>query len=340
MIRSAVERAWWQPRSTPLAQVLRPLSWIYRLAWRLRAQAFRSGLRATARAPVPVVVVGNLVVGGAGKTPTVIALVEALRQRGWTPGVISRGYGGRGDRARAVEPHDDAGSCGDEPLLIRRRTGAPVWVGRRRIDAARALCGANPAVDLIVADDGLQHTALERDAQVIVFDERGVGNGLLLPAGPLREPLGDVPPARSVVVYNAARCSAPWPGTLADRRLAGLVPLREWWAGAPARPAALDAVKGTRVLAAAGIAAPERFFAMLEAAGLTIDRLPLPDHAVLDPRPWPASDQPVIVTEKDAVKLAPDAADASRILVATLDFRIPADTLAVLDGWLDPLRRR
>lgn len=339
MMRAAVERAWWQPRPGPLAQLLRPASWLYRLLWCLRVRAYRLGWFATRHAPVPVVVVGNLIVGGAGKTPTVIALVAALRERGWTPGVISRGYGAAARSPRAVQPEGDAAVCGDEPLLIRRRTGVPVWVGHDRIASAHALCAAHPEVDLLVADDGLQHLALARDAQVVVFDERGIGNGLLLPAGPLREPLAESPPAHSLVLYNAAQPTAPWPGVLAQRGLGGILPLSDWWAGGQADATSVDAWRGRRLLAAAGIAAPERFFSMLEAAGLTIDRLPLPDHAGFEPRPWPATDQPLLVTEKDAVKLPPDGPDAARIHVATLDFRIPADLLAALHGWLDPLRR-
>lgn len=340
MIRAALERAWWQPRRGLLAGLLRPLSWLYGLLWSLRATAYRAGWLKSRRAPVPVVVVGNLVVGGAGKTPTVIALVQALRARGWNPGVISRGYGsGRRDPLE-VTPATNAGAGGDEPLLIRRRTGVPVWVGPRRIDTARALCAAHPAVDILIADDGLQHLALARDAQIVVFDERGVGNGLLLPAGPMREPLTAAPPARTVVIYNGSGPTTPWAGLPVQRALAGSVPLRDWWAGAPASAAALDALRDRRLLAAAGIAAPERFFAMLDAAGLQIDRLPLPDHASFEPRPWSTSSPTVIVTEKDAVKLSADAPDAARIHVATLDFRIPPDTLAALHGWLEPLRRR
>jgi len=339
MIRAAIERAWWQPRPGPIAWLLRPLALLYGLLLRLRGLAYRAGWMSSLCAPVPVIVVGNLIVGGAGKTPTVIALVNELRVRGWTSGVISRGHGSHRRDAREVTPTSDAADCGDEPLLIRRSTGVPVWVGARRIEAAHALCTAHPEVDILVADDGLQHLALARDAQVVVFDERGVGNGLLLPAGPLREPLSVSPPARTVVLYNGAASSMSWPGLPVERSLVGAVPLRDWWAGVSASAAGLEALQGKRVVAAAGIAAPERFFSMLEAAGLSIDRLPLADHAALDPRPWPVSTPAVIVTEKDAVKLAPDAPDAGRIHVATLDFRLPPDAVATLHGWLEPLRR-
>jgi tetraacyldisaccharide 4'-kinase len=220
------------------------------------------------------------------------------------------------------------------------RTGAPVWVGRRRVAVARALCAAEPAVDVIVSDDGLQHRALARQAQVIVFDERGVGNGLLLPAGPLREPLPSRVPAASVVLYNAARPSTPLPGWTAQRRLAGAVSLAGWWRGEPASLAALHALRGREVLAAAGLAAPERFFTMLETQGLRIRRLPLPDHHRFTAPPWPADSGDVLVTEKDAVKLRPDAAGAAasgpRVWVVALDFDLPPDFIAAVLSLLGP----
>jgi tetraacyldisaccharide 4'-kinase len=286
-----------------------------------------------------VLVVGNLIVGGAGKTPTVMALVDSLRRDGWTPGVISRGYGSRTTLPAAVTRTTPAAECGDEPLLIHLRTGAPVWVGRRRVDVARALCTAHPEVDIVLADDGLQHLALHRDAQVIVFDERGVGNGLLLPAGPLREPMPQRPPGRTVVVYNAPAPSTSWPGLVARRGLAGTIPLADWWAGGRASLTAMHALAGQPVTAAAGVASPERFFGMLEAAGLTILRLPLPDHAALDPRPWAGNAGLVVLTEKDAVKIPADAPDAGSIHVATLDFELPASAHAALSALLGPLKK-
>jgi tetraacyldisaccharide 4'-kinase len=319
--------------------LLLPLAWLYRLASALRRRAYATGLFEAQRAPVPVIVVGNLVAGGAGKTPTVIALVEMLRRRGWTPGVVSRGYGSAADAPQEVGADPSAAACGDEPVLIRRRTGAPVWVGRRRADVARALCAANPEVDVVVSDDGLQHLALHRDAQLVVFDERGTGNGRQLPAGPLREPLRTAPPARTVVLYNAPEPTTPWPGARAQRALAGSVALAGWWRGEPPSTAALEALRGAPLLAAAGIAAPERFFSMLEAAGLTLRRWPLPDHAALDPRPWPADAGRVIVTEKDAVKIRPDAPDTASIHVAALDFRLPDHLVDEMLAWLPPRRK-
>jgi tetraacyldisaccharide 4'-kinase len=333
-LRPAIEKAWWSGRPRVWVLVCSPLAWLYRGLLGLRRAAYRLGLARTHDVGLPVVVVGNLVVGGAGKTPTVIALVQALRAAGWTPGVISRGHGGRGQAARAVAVHSAAADVGDEPLLIARRTGAAVWVGRDRVAAARALRAAHPEVNLIVADDGLQHLALQRRAQIIVFDDRGIGNGHLLPAGPLREPLRAAPPERSVVLYNAARPSTPWPGLQARRTLGAFLPLRAWWSGDGAAALPIDQLRGRRLLAAAGIGEPQRFFAMLEGLGLAFERLPLPDHADLQRRPWPEDDRTVIVTEKDAVKLLPDAADAARIVVATLDFALPDKTLAMLQRWL------
>jgi tetraacyldisaccharide 4'-kinase len=232
-----------------------------------------------------------------------------------------------------VTDHGTAAEVGDEPRLISRRTASPVWVGVARAEVAQALCAAHPEVDILVADDGLQHLALARDAQLIVFDERGIGNGQVLPAGPLRQAWpGSVPP-RSAVLYNAEQMTTPWPGALARRRLAGAVPLADWHAGAPARTDALQGLRGRRVLAVAGIAAPERFFAMLEAEGLSIDRLPLADHAPLDTLPWPADTPCVLVTEKDAVKLPPQTPN---VWVVALDFDLPAETLDALQGWLPP----
>jgi tetraacyldisaccharide 4'-kinase len=332
-IESALARVWWRDHPGLTAWALWPLTLCYRAVSALRRAAYALGWLKTERAQVPVIVVGNLVVGGAGKTPTVIALVQALRQAGWTPGVISRGHGRSSDAASAVRDDNAVSEVGDEPLLIRLRTRVPVWVARRRIDAARCLCAAHAEVDVLVADDGLQHLALARDVQVIVFDERGTGNGWQLPAGPLRQPVPRHVPVNSHVLYNAARASTPWPGALAQRRLAGAVLLQDWWRCAPPSAQPLLALRGRRVLAAAGMAVPERFFAMLRDAGLQPIALPLPDHHAFEQLPWPADTKDVLVTEKDAVKLPREPAGDTRIWVVALDFQLPQDfSTAVLDN--------
>jgi tetraacyldisaccharide 4'-kinase len=331
-IAAALQRAW--ASRGPMARLLRPIGAVVAsVAERRRHRAPQAspdrGLRA------PVIVVGNLVAGGAGKTPVTLALIDALRGHGWHPGVVSRGYGRRDDAVREVGPADDAALAGDEPLLIRRRAGVPVVVGRDRAAAARHLLDRHPAVDLVIADDGLQHHALPRDAQVVVFDERGVGNGWCLPAGPLREPMPPRPWPRTVVVYNADRPTTRWPGACLERRLVRAVPLAAWWTrvdGSPpdgAQP--LATWHGRRVVAVAGTARPERFFEALEAAGLDVERRPLPDHHPFDALPWAPGTPDVLLTEKDAVKLDParrrDLDTATRLWVVPLEVHLPPETV-------------
>ena len=335
-ISAALQRTWWVPRQTRLARqwwLLWPLSWCYRGLFALKAQAI-----ATQRLPVPVVVVGNLIVGGAGKTPTVIALVHALAAAGWRPGVISRGYGSAGDAARPVTIDSVAEDVGDEPALIARVTGVPVWVGARRVDVARRLCAAHLHVDVLISDDGLQHRALPRQLEVLVFDERGIGNGHLLPAGPLREPMWTTLTPRTKVLYNAAKPTTVLPGFVIERRLRDAVPLAAWARGERVGALPLAQLATRACWAAAGIATPERFFTMLDAAGLNLTRLPLPDHHVYTQLPWPADASDVLVTEKDAVKLQRlDLADSTtRIWVVGLDFVLPQDFLRWVQQGLAP----
>jgi tetraacyldisaccharide 4'-kinase len=332
LMQTWLTRAWWQPRTSALARLLAPLSALY-----LALAAARRARPATL--PVPVLVVGNLVVGGAGKTPIVIALVQALAAAGWKPGVVSRGHGRREQASTdviAVDLTADAAHVGDEPLLIRRRTGAPVFVGRRRVEAARALCAAHPEVDVIVSDDGLQHHALPRTAQVIVFDDRGAGNGRVLPAGPLREPLPAAVPRDTFVVYSGSGPSTPLPGWLVPRRATRVAALAAWAAGGAA-DTELISLRGRRLVALAGIGAPQQFFAMLGAAGLDIKPLPCADHAAYAAPPWPAGTAEVITTEKDAVKLARlqalDSA-ATRVWVLPLDCELPPALFDALTGLL------
>lgn len=329
---SQLQAAWLQRGW--VARALLPLSWLYHAIILLRATCFSLGLMRSVRLPVPVVVVGNLVAGGAGKTPTTIALAQLLRDRGFTPGIVSRGYGRQSDDITLINRSTPVGQAGDEPLLLHLRSEAPVAVGADRVAAGLALLRANPAVNILISDDGLQHLRLARDAQVIVFDERGAGNGWLLPAGPLREPVPRTVPPRSVVLYNAASPSTALGGHLARRRLTGLAGLREWWSGQAARPEIFPELTGRPVLAAAGLARPQRFFEMLRAQGLRITELPLPDHHDFAVLPWPAGTEHVIVTEKDAVKLNPEAMGTTRVWVATLDFELSPSFASELMQWL------
>ena len=338
-----LQRHWWRPRLTPLTALLAPLSCVVgAVAARRRAGARAQALR------VPVIVVGNVIVGGAGKTPTVIALVALLRGWGFAPGIVSRGHGRADAQALlldATTPPETVtpAAFGDEPLLMHRRTGAPVAVARQRCEAALALLAAHPEVDVIVADDGLQHHALARDVELVVFDGRGIGNGWPLPAGPLRErsdaiwPMAADTPPRFILVNG--RWPAPPARALpappercfeASRSLGGALSLADWSGGASATRDSLAALRGRPLLAAAGIGDPERFFTMLEAEGLAIARLPLADHATFDALPWPADTADVIVTEKDAVKLAGRSLGSTRVWVATLDFGLPDDLARAL----------
>lgn len=309
---------------------------LYRMLAGLHRLPYRLGWRRAQHVGVPVVVVGNLIAGGAGKTPTVLAVVEALRRRGHVPGIVSRGHGRRSDDVRVVEPDTQVATCGDEPLLLRLRARVPVVVGRDRVAAAHALRRSHPPTTVIVADDGLQHLRLARDAQVIVFDDRGAGNGWLLPAGPLREPMPAALPPRSLVLYNATAPSTPLPGFVATRGLAGVVSLAGWWRGEPCSPTALAALSDRPLVAVAGIAQPQRFFAMLRERGLSIEPLPLPDHHDFATLPWPDGTPDVIVTEKDAVKLDAVRVGATRVWVAALDFAPEAGFETALAALLPP----
>jgi tetraacyldisaccharide 4'-kinase len=204
------------------------------------------------------------------------------------------------------------------------------------VDAGRQLLARHPEVDVLVSDDGLQHHRLARDVQVLVFDERGAGNGWLLPAGPLREPMPPRLPAHTLVVYNAPAASTALPGFVAARSLRGVVSLADWWQGRVASRDALIGLRGRPMLAVAGLARPGRFFDMLRAQGLTLSTLALPDHHDYAVTPWPATAPDVVVTEKDAVKLRPGRVGATRVWVATLDFSLGAEFDAALMQWLAP----
>ena len=296
----------WNQRGV-LALLLWPVSIIFGALTALRRGLYRVGILKIERVGVPVVVVGNVVAGGAGKTPVVIALVNHLRTRGLKAGVVSRGYGRKGLDCREVIEGSLASDVGDEPILIKQKTGVPVYVAAARIEAARALLSRHTDVDILVCDDGLQHYGMHRDIEICVFDERGIGNGFLLPAGPLREPWR----RRTDLVLSSAK-SRPANGfamrralathaSRADGQLIALENLR-------------DANKrlGTQLFAVAGIARPEAFFDMLRAVGLPLAcTRALPDHADFEGTEWPAAENHILLcTEKDAMKLwhwRPDA---------------------------------
>lgn len=340
----------WQSRGA-LTWLLYPFSLGYGVVVKLRRWLYRNGWLNVQTLPVPVIVVGNVIAGGAGKTPVVIELVQHLRQRGLQVGVISRGYGRRRQGVLEVTPALTAQEVGDEPALIHRRTGVPVYVGTNRVDAARALLAAHPEMHILVSDDGLQHLALARDVEVIVFDERGTGNGWLLPAGPLREPW----PCRGTQALVLR--------TTHHTRLGGFVLSRQLADFAcrgdgntePLAPLATTSQKATPndetviadataqapahampLMALAAIARPEAFFAMLHAKGIVPARtLALPDHFDFSRfNPSKYREYQFICTEKDAVKLWPLCPDA---LAVPLVCNLPAAFWRALDQRLEPL---
>lgn len=287
---SRLERAWYE--GAFWLCLLWPLEWLFRGAVALRRTLYRRGILRSYRAGVPVVVVGNITVGGTGKTPVVVALVEALQAAGLRPGVVSRGYGGNAP----TYPHrlsdiSRAGDAGDEPLLVYQRTGAPVVVDPLRARAVQAL---EQEVDIVICDDGLQHYALARDYEIAVLDAaRGLGNGHCLPAGPLREP-----PARLAAVDALLRRGSDSPQEGVRYALDGVHRLD----GGDHLP--LDAfVAGGQCHAVAGIGQPQQFFDTLAAAGLEFA-----EHRFGDHHDFTAADfrgmagQRIIMTEKDAVK--------------------------------------
>ncbi len=327
-----LQRAWYE--KTSRYWLLAPLSLLYAGVIVLRRTAYRRGWLRSRRIPAPVVVVGNLVAGGAGKTPVTLFLAEALKARGFKPGIVSRGYGGRGAASPlAVTPDAVAADVGDEPLLLARRAGCPVVVGSDRSAAARQLVSGG--VDVVLADDGLQHYRLERDFEICVVDAaRGFGNGWLLPAGPLREPLSRLVDVDAVVLNGPAGDDhSSLRGMAADSPRFTLVAERATHVGGTESRSLTD-FAGRPVHAVAGIGNPARFFHLLKSHGLTVVEHPLPDHAPLSEAaidellPAGEKDSHVLMTEKDAVKL--DGTHNARLWYVPVDFVIDpaaADTL-------------
>ena len=309
----SLTRDWWLPRLTARTAVLVPASWLFRLAVALRMMLYRLGLLRSTRLPVPVIIVGNLTVGGSGKTPLVIAMVRKLKEAGHRPGVISRGYGRQNEGNRSAEPvhvlaDGDPALTGDEPLLIAGAALVPVVVDADRVRAGRALLAAHPDVDVIVSDDGLQHYALARDVEVAVFDDRGAGNGQMLPAGPLREPLSRAT-GLTALVHNASTADASnnglyqrFPAMHAMR----LEPQRCYQLINPSQTCGIDELGARGTIAAiAGIGHPERFFAALRSAAIAAAPFPFPDHHAFTRDDLARiSANTLIMTEKDALKCA------------------------------------
>ena len=292
-----LQRQWFERRRlTPALWLFAPLAWLYAGLSRLNR-----ALAKPQRLPVPVVVIGNITVGGAGKTPLTLWLADQLRARGWHPGVVSRGYGRSGDEVRAVLADSTPEEVGDEPLLIARRGGVPVWVGRSRAAAGEALLAAHPEVDVVLCDDGLQHYALARDVELAVFDARGIGNGWRLPVGPLREPFSRLRSVDAVVANGVPSGALSVPVPLFEMNLR---PGYFYRLDDPIQTCTADALRTRdRLHALAGIGNPQRFFATLAGLGLDCEMHPFPDHHRYAPSDLAFAEGGVLLmTEKDAVK--------------------------------------
>lgn len=287
-------------RTGMLTLLLLPLAGLFAFVTGVRRLAYRRGWLASVAVGVPVVVVGNITAGGSGKTPLTIWLVEYLRARGLRPGVVSRGYGGSARGCLEVGPASEAAVVGDEPLLVQRKTGAPVVVGRDRVAAVRTLLARHPGIDVVVSDDGLQHYRLRRDLELAVVDAAaGLGNGWLLPAGPLRESARRLRTADAVLRVVRGEAGGR-PLDVASWRV-DTRPGRAWRLLDPGESRALADLPGHDWLAVAGIGRPQGFFDMLARAGLRFSARAYPDHHAFRPGELPAG-RPVLMTEKDAVK--------------------------------------
>ncbi len=296
---------------------------------------YASGWLARERLNVPVIVVGNISVGGSGKTPLVIWLAQQLNALGRNAGIISRGYGGDAVVPCEVAGNADPRAVGDEPLLLARRSGCPVWIGADRVAAGRALLQAHPACDVVIADDGLQHYRLARDVEIAVVDARGFGNAWPLPAGPLREPIARLATVAAVVEneYRGGELEAlprRFPLRLAGARFHCLA--------APEQSREASDFAGERLHAIAGIGNPERFFATLRNLGLSFAAHAFPDHHPYERADLAfAGEDTLLMTEKDAVKCAAIAPHNSWVLpvAAELEPAVASAFLALVVEKID-----
>ncbi|GHA68311.1 tetraacyldisaccharide 4'-kinase [Formosimonas limnophila] len=350
--RAQREAAWlslWGQRGLK-NYALAPLAALFQLFSWLRRVFYQTGVMDVLFAPVPVVVVGGVMVGGVGKTPVVTALARTLRRAGYRPGIIARGYGGSNARQSrmpmAVTAMSDSRVVGDEPMLHFLNTECPVWVGADRARAAKALCSAHPEVDVLLCDDGLQHYRLSRDIEIVVMDGRGVGNGLCLPAGPLREGLSRLKEVDAVVWHRRGDTAMTCPVQQVTRNDVPHFVFESHIADAydllnPSDRVPLSFFSGKSVTMMAAIAQPVRFFRMLEGQGVVGLEVPLPDHAAFDLSVFRQSlvlaSKYVLMTEKDAVKcrdiLEKSNEDKGRYWVVPLDV-VNTDDLARLQSFL------
>jgi tetraacyldisaccharide 4'-kinase len=286
----------WASRGA-IAWLLWPVSLAFGVAIAVRRFLYKIRIFPSAHPGIPVIVVGNLTAGGSGKTPLVLRVAEILKEQGWKPGIVSRGYGGSARQPREAGIASDPAEVGDEPMLLARRSGCPVWVAPDRTAACRALRERHPECDVIVSDDGLQHYAMRRDVEVCIVDARGFGNGFLQPAGPLREPASRLASVDLVVAHGAAGVQG-YAMTLEGDQLVQMTDARAL------RPA--KSFAGQRMHAVAGIGDPKRFFLQLARFGIKVVPHPFPDHHRFGPRDFDFGDgDPVVMTEKDAVKCKP-----------------------------------
>ncbi|HUW27908.1 MAG TPA: tetraacyldisaccharide 4'-kinase [Sulfuriferula sp.] len=299
MVSNWVMRQW--QGTTPWHVLLIPLSRVFGLLAGLRRTLYRIGMLHAQSLPVPVIVVGNISAGGTGKTPLVAWLARELAMHGWHPGVISRGYGGSALTPQQASIHSDTVRVGDEPVLLASLVQCPVWVGRDRPAAGRALLFAHPQVDVLISDDGLQHYRLARDVEIVVVDgARGFGNGRLLPAGPLREPVARLGVVDAIVVNQPATAQLNLPAMppVYTMRLEGacFVNLAD-----PARSADAAYFDGQEIHAIAGIGHPQRFFDQIAALGIHAQTHAFPDHHAYRATDLAFSGD-ILMTGKDAVK--------------------------------------